>query len=474
MALIKSISGIRGTIGGLTNESLTPFNTLSFACAFASYIKEQKGGKKKKIIVARDSRVSGEAIKDIVVGALLSLGLDVIDLGMAATPTASLAVSSQKASGAVVISASHNPATWNALKLFNESGEYLDKDGIKRVIKLADKNEFEFSKEKDYGSYYFNPYLEWNHIHKIESLPLVNKKEIAKQEYKIVVDGINSVGGRAIAHILEMLGVKEMVAINDSVDGKFAHNPEPLAKNLRKLFQVVKKEKADLGIAVDPDVDRLAFVDEKGIFFGEEYTLVAISDYVLSNYDKLPDLYKKKYKKAAVSNLSSSRALSEICLKNKASYEASAVGEVNVVSKMKENKAVIGGEGNGGIIFPALHYGRNALVGVALFLSYLATSKKKVSEIKEGLPKFELIKDKLELNNRQDLAKVYSFLKSEYRKIAKVSTIDGIKIDWPDAWVHVRASNTEPILRIYAEARDKLVAEKKVSEVKRKILANIR
>ena len=472
MPIIKSISGIRGTIGGLPGDNLTPVDILKFACAYGMYIKNLQATNKPKIVLGRDSRISGESVKSIIVGGLLSLGIDVIDLGMAATPTVAMAVASQEAQGGIIISASHNPQGWNALKLLNSYGEFLSAEAGLNVLSLADEDNFKYVSEDKMGIYIFNPYLEWDHIHKIEKLPLVNRDLVKAQNYKIVVDGINSIGAKAISHVLEMLGVSRQIIINDSLDGRFAHNPEPLEKNLGEIMSRVKEEVADLGIVVDPDVDRLAIIDENGKMIGEEYTLVAISDYVLANFSIFEELYPHKYSLGAVSNFSSSRALRDVVAKYNGKYEASAVGEVNVVSKMKEIKAVIGGEGNGGIIFPELHYGRDALVGVALFLSYLAKSGKKVSRIKKGLPAYFMVKDRLVLDDGINLDIILEKLKEEY-KLEKITDIDGIKIDFQDSWAHLRASNTEPILRIYTEARTKLEAQELSNKMKAKVLSYV-
>jgi len=472
MPLIKSISGIRGVVGNEIGENLTPLDVFKFASAYGELIKENHSQGKAKIILGRDSRQSGEMIKNIVTGALLALGLDVIDLGMSTTPTVEMAVISQSAQGGIIITASHNPQGWNALKLLNNQGEFLSaQDGLK-VLELAEQNKFNYLKEAELGAYFFNPYLEWDHINKIMALPLINKEAVEKRNFKIVVDGINSIGARAIPHVLEALGIKDIIVINDSLDGNFTHKPEPLAENLSEIMERVKKEKADLGIVVDPDVDRLAFIDEKGEMFGEEYTLVSISDYVLTNFEKIEAAYPGAYSKATVSNLSSSRALKDISLKHNVQYEAAAVGEVNVVDKMKSIKAVIGGEGNGGVIFPALHYGRDALVGTALFLSALALSGKKVSQLKKDLPEYFMVKDKLELTPKIKVAEILEKIKTEYQA-EKITEIDGVKIDFEEAWLHLRASNTEPIIRIYAEAKSQALVEAKIKGLKDKILSYI-
>jgi phosphomannomutase len=473
MPIIKSISGIRGTIGGGLGNNLTPPDILKFACAYGQFIKGHCLDKHPKIIIGRDSRISGEQVKNIVVGSLLSLGLDVVDLGIVATPTVAMAVITQEAQGGIIISASHNPQGWNALKLLNSSGEFLSAQDGASVLTLVDNNNFNFVPEEAVGAYFFNPYLEWDHVHRIEKMPLIEKEVIRKKDFKIIIDGINSIGAKAIPHVLEMLGVERQIVINDQLNGKFAHNPEPLEKNLGEIMKIVKVEKADLGIVVDPDVDRLAFIDENGEMFGEEYTLVAIADYVLANFSQIEKAKPGKYKKAAVSNLSSSRALFDVVKRHGGQYAASAVGEVNVVSKMKEAKAVIGGEGNGGIIFPELHYGRDALIGTALFLSALAKSGKKVSELKQGLPVYFMVKDKLELPKNIDLAVILERIKKEYGK-EKITDIDGLKIDWQDSWAHIRASNTETILRIYTEAKIKKIAINIAREIKEKILSYIK
>jgi phosphomannomutase len=473
MSIIKSISGIRGTIGGKIGDNLTPIDVLKFSCAYAEFIKNKNKNKKSTIVIGRDSRISGEQVKSIVVGSLLSIGLDVIDLGMAATPTVAMATISQNAQGGVIISASHNPGGWNALKLLNSAGEFLSRDDGLRVLEIADDYDFNFVNESEQGKYFFNPYLEWDHINRISKLPLIEREEIKKKDFKVIVDGINSIGAKAIEHTLEMLGIKRKIIINDSMDGNFSHNPEPLEKNLGEIMNLVKQEKADLGIVVDPDVDRLALIDENGDMFGEEYTLVAISDYVLNNFNEIERSYPGVYRMGAVSNLSSSRALNDVVKKYQGTYIASAVGEVNVVEKIKENKFIIGGEGNGGVIYSPLHYGRDALVGVALFLSCLATSNKKVSEIRKALPDYFMVKDKFELDEKINISDILEMLKKEYQK-EKIIDIDGVKINFTDSWVHLRASNTEPILRIYAEARNKKDSLLLVNEVKDKILAYIK
>jgi phosphomannomutase len=473
MSIIKSISGIRGTIGGEPGNNLTPVEIIKFSSAFGVFIIGRHPEMKVKIIVGRDARVSGEMLSRLVVGNLLSLGIDIIDLGVASTPTVEMAVVSQKAQGGIIITASHNPGGWNALKLVDAQGEFLSATEGEQILALADNNQPVYVPEEQIGTYFFSPFLEWEHINKIMELSLVDKAAVKKKDFKIVVDGINSVGGKAIPHVLESLGINNVVLLNCLPNGLFAHKPEPLAENLGEIMERVKTEKADLGIVVDPDVDRLAFIDENGEMFGEEYTLVAIADYILENFAVLNELYPGKYQKATVSNLSSSRALRDVTEKHGGKYEAAAVGEVNVVTKMKELQAVIGGEGNGGVIFPALHYGRDAMLGVALFLSALAKSGKKMSELRKSLPEYFMVKDKLELTPEINVPEILQKIKIDYAS-EKITDIDGVKIDWPDSWAHLRASNTEAIIRIYAEARTKTEAKAKVDEIKAKILAYIK
>ncbi|QQG52296.1 MAG: phosphoglucosamine mutase [Candidatus Falkowbacteria bacterium] len=473
MSIIKSISGIRGTIGGEPGNNLTPVEIIKFSSAFGAFIIKRNPSIKTKIIVGRDARVSGEMVSRLVVGNLLSLGIDIIDLGISSTPTVEVAVVSQKAQGGIIITASHNPGGWNALKLIDERGEFLSAAEGEQILVLAENNQAVYVAEDRIGSYFFSPYLEWDHIDKIMALPLIDREAVAGRDFKIVVDGINSAGGKAIPHVLESLGITKISLLNCLPNGLFAHKPEPLAENLTEIMERVKSEKADLGIVVDPDVDRLAFIDENGEMFGEEYTLVAIADYILENFAVINDLYSGQYQKATVSNLSSSRALRDITEKHGGIYEAAAVGEVNVVKKMKDVKSVIGGEGNGGIIFPALHYGRDAMLGVALFLSMLAQSNKKMSEIRKSLPEYFMVKDKLELTPEINVSEILQKIKTDYAE-EKITDIDGVKIDWSDSWVHLRASNTEPIIRIYAEARTKTEAGAKVDEIKAKILAYIK
>ena len=487
MPIIKSISGFRGTIGGENGSNLTPPEILNFVVAYSLLIKEKNAdlisnGKKLKIVIGRDGRVSGEMVRSLVSASLLSNGVNVVDLGMASTPTVEMAVSFEKAQGGIIITASHNPAGWNALKFLNEKGEFLNANEGKKILEYAEKinndKTFQYAKESDLGYYVFNPTLEYNHINSILKLPLVLPEEIKKRNFKVVVDGINSVGGTIVPNLLDALGLKKenIILLNCEPNGLFAHKPEPLDENLDEIKELVIKEKADLGIVVDPDVDRLAFIDENGNMFGEEYTLVAVTDYVLKNYDSLIiELGKKglEYKKATVSNLSSSRALKDVTEKYSGTYEASSVGEVNVVDLMKKNKAIIGGEGNGGVIFPPLHYGRDALLGIALFLTALAKANKTISELKKEFPEYFMVKDRLELKDNFNFKELVEVIKQDYKE-EKITDIDGLKINWKDSWVHLRTSNTEPIMRIYAEAKSLKEARGKVAEVKLKILAYIK
>ncbi len=474
MSLIKSISGIRGNIGGQPGENFTPPDILKFALAYGTFVIENLPNIKHKIVIGRDARISGEMVKNIVVGALTSLGINVLDMGLASTPSVEMAVVSQEAQGGVIISASHNPQGWNALKLLDARGEFLANKEGERILELAERNnDFKFVSEENLGYYTLDAYLDQEHIKKILDLSLVDKKLIAQKKFKIVVDGINSVGGMIVPSLLKELGVEKIIELNCEANGQFAHRPEPIEANLTQIREKVKQEKADLGIVIDPDVDRLAFIDEKGEMFSEEYTIVAIADYVLENFSLIDSANPGKYTKNTVSNLSSSRALKDITEGRGGQYEAAAVGEVNVVTKMKEMKSVIGGEGNGGVIFPELHYGRDALVGIALFLSYLAKKNIKISDLRHEPPEYFMVKDKMDLMPGINIKGLFEQIKAGY-KSEKITDIDGVKIDWPDSWVHLRASNTEPIIRIYAEAKTLANAETKVREIKDKILAYIK
>ncbi|HUR65336.1 MAG TPA: phosphoglucosamine mutase [Chitinophagaceae bacterium] len=438
VALIKSISGIRGTIGGKPGENLTPVDIVKFTAAYGTIISDKT--RTSKIVVGRDGRISGEMVQNLVVNTLTGLGIDVIDLGLSTTPTVEVAVKMGKADGGIILTASHNPKEWNALKLLDSEGEFISAAVGAKVLELANNEDFSFAPVDKLGvAIIDNSYLQ-KHIDAILKYPLVNAKAIAKLDLKIVVDAINSTGAIYVPALLRALGVNDVVVLNGEVNGKFAHNPEPLPEHLSELSAEVVKQKAHLGIAVDPDVDRLCFVNEDGSLFGEEYTLVAIADYVLS-----------KRKGNTVSNMSSTKALKEITVKNGGEYFPSAVGEVNVVKKMKEVNAVIGGEGNGGIIVPDFHYGRDALIGIGLFLSHLANCKKGIKSLRSQYPDYFISKNKIELNNGIDVKAIFEKIKKKYKK-NPVNTEDGLKIEFDNDWVHLRTSNTEPIIRIYAES----------------------
>ncbi|MBK8089461.1 MAG: phosphoglucosamine mutase [Chitinophagaceae bacterium] len=435
MALMKSISGIRGTIGGKPGDNLTPVDIVKFTAAYGTIL-----GKGKKVIVGRDGRMSGEMVRSLVVNTLIGLGLDVVDLGLSTTPTVEMAVKFEGAAGGIILTASHNPKQWNALKLLNEKGEFISAELGLQMLAIAESEQFNFAQVDELGTYSCDDTLLQTHIDAILVHPLVNKKQIADKKFKVVVDAINSSGAEAVPALLNALGVTDITVLNAEMNGNFAHNPEPLAENLVELCSEVVKQKADLGIAVDPDVDRLCFVSNDGSLFGEEYTLVAVADYVLSNK-----------KGNTVSNLSSTRALRDVTEKHGGTYFASAVGEVNVVKKMKEVNAVIGGEGNGGIIDPHLHYGRDALIGIALFLTQLAQAGKTTAELRKTFPDYFMSKNKIDLPQGTDVKAVLAKVKDQYTSY-QVNTEDGVKIDFEKSWVHLRASNTEPIIRIYSEA----------------------
>ena len=436
MTLIKSISGIRGTIGGKPGDALTPIDIAKFTLAFGTILKQKDA---TKIVVGRDARVSGEMVHHIIIGNLISIGLNVIDLGLATTPTVEMAVTAEQADGGIIITASHNPKQWNALKLLNNKGEFISEKVGQDVLKKANSSKFEFVDVDKLGQVIHKDYLDY-HIQKILEIPYVNVEAIQAKQFKVVVDAVNSVGGIAVPALLKALGVEAIHELYCEPNGKFAHNPEPLPENLSALCSEVKQQKADIGIAVDPDVDRLALIDEKGIPFGEEYTLVSVADYVLQHKPG-----------NTVSNLSSTKALRDISKKHKVSYTASAVGEVNVVEKMKATNAVVGGEGNGGIILPELHYGRDALVGIALFLSHLATSNKSVHSLRAQYPNYVISKNKIQLEEGMDLHDIIEKIKLKYKQYPQ-NTIDGLRIDIDEDWVHLRGSNTESIIRIYAES----------------------
>lgn len=442
MTLIKSISGIRGTIGGIPGENLTPIDVVKFTAAFASMIKNKIEGRKGKFVVGRDARISGEMVEHLVIGTLTGMGIDVINAGLSTTPTVEVAIAELNCDGGIILTASHNPKQWNALKLLNEKGEFISDAEGQKVLQIAESKSFNFVDVDQLGKVTENNSLIDLHIDKVLDLELVDNSLIEKANFKIVVDGVNSTGGISIPKLLKALGVKEIIELYCEPNGHFPHNPEPLPENLSEISKIVVNEKADLGIVVDPDVDRLALVMENGEMFGEEYTLVAAADYILQNTNG-----------NTVSNLSSTRALRDITEKVGGDYFASAVGEVNVVEKMKEVSAVIGGEGNGGVIYPALHYGRDALVGVALLLTFLAKKSSSLYELRQTYPAYIISKNKIELRDSNILNNLFGYIKSQYTDYP-ISTIDGVKIDFPDGWVHLRPSNTEPIIRIYAESTD--------------------
>ena len=441
MSLIKSISGIRGTIGSRPGDGLSPLDIVKFTAAYAAFIRKSTTKKSNTIVVGRDARLSGKMVNDIVVGTLMSMGFDVVNIGLATTPTTEIAVVAEGACGGIILTASHNPKQWNALKLLNEQGEFLNDAQGKEVLRIAETEEYEFADVDNLGHEYINNTYTRRHIEQVLALDLVDVEAIKAANFTVAVDAVNSVGGTVIPQLLKELGVKNVVELNCEPTGHFAHTPEPIPKNLTGISNLMKKGIADVGFVVDPDVDRLAIVMENGEMFVEEYTLVAVADYILS---KTPG--------ATVSNLSSSRALRDVTLAHGCSYSASAVGEVNVVTKMKETGAVIGGEGNGGVIYPAAHYGRDALVGVALFLTLLAKSGKKVSELKKQYPAYAIAKNKVELTPDVDVDAILKAIKTKYAA-EKVTDIDGVKIDFENSWVHLRKSNTEPIIRIYSEAQ---------------------
>ena len=446
MTLIKSISGIRGTIGGEVGENLTPIDIVKFTIAYTRFIASKNNAKRLKIVVGRDARISGEMVNDIIEGTLLGCGADVINVGLCTTPGTEMAVITHKADGGIIITASHNPKQWNALKLLNEKGEFLnDKEG-KQVLALAEQDDFLFPDVDTIGKVISREDFNSTHIEQVLALNLVDVEKVKACKFKVVVDAVNSIGGVVIPALLEKLGC-EVVKLNCEPTGHFAHNPEPLPQNLTEISEVIVREGADLGVVVDPDVDRLALVNEDGTMFGEEYTLVAVADYILS-----------REKGNTVSNLSSSRALSDITVAHGGEYSASAVGEVNVVTKMKEVGAVIGGEGNGGVIYPELHYGRDALVGVALFLTYLAEQGCSMTELRKKYPAYYASKNKIELTPAIDVDKLLLTMKERYSH-ERVNDIDGVKIDFAEHWVHLRKSNTEPIVRIYTEAKSQEYAD---------------
>ena len=457
MALIKSISGIRGTIGGKVGDNLTPLDVVKFTAAFGSWLMRNAKTENKKIVVGRDARISGPMVDALVESTLVGLGMDVVNIGMASTPTTEIAVQKENACGGIIITASHNPKQWNALKLLNEKGEFLsDKDG-KEVLALAEADQYTFAEVDDLGKVTRKNDYNQIHIDEVLKLKLVNVEAIIKANFSVAIDCVNSAGGLVLPQLLQALGVNNIVQLNCEATGQFAHNPEPLPANLTEISETLKKGGADVGFVVDPDVDRLAVICEDGSMFGEEYTLVSVADYVL------------RYTKGnTVSNLSSTRALNDVTVAHGGSYAAAAVGEVNVVTKMKETNAVIGGEGNGGVIYPESHYGRDALVGIALFLSLLAEEKIKVSELRKKYPSYFISKNKIQLTPEINVDNILLQMKEKYAN-ERVNDIDGVKIDFADSWVHLRKSNTEPIIRIYSEAH----SEKEADDLAKKIMSEI-
>lgn len=454
MSLIKSISGIRGTIGGNAGEGLSGTDIVKFTAAYASYIKDTYKGDSHAIVVGRDGRLSGPMVSHLVVGTLMSMGFDVINIGMASTPTTELAVTGEKACGGIIITASHNPVQWNALKLLDSNGEFLTDKAGKEVIRRAAEDDYLFADVFDLGHEYKNDTWDLRHIDMVKNLKLVDCDAIRNAGFKVVVDCINSVGGRVIPMLLRSLGVNDIVELNCEPTGKFAHTPEPIPANLTQISEVMKDAGANVGFVVDPDVDRLAIVMENGEMFVEENTLIAIADYVLAHTPG-----------STVSNLSSSRGLRDVTRAHGCEYNAAAVGEVNVVAKMKETGAVIGGEGNGGVIYPEIHYGRDALVGIALFLTLMAKSGKRVSEIKASLPQYQIAKNKIELTPDIDVDAILEAVKQTFAS-EEINDIDGVKIDFSDSWVHLRKSNTEPIIRIYSEAATMEEADRLAQRIK--------
>ena len=451
MTLIKSISGIRGTIGGKVGDNLTPVDAVKFASAYGTFLKNNRDSSQAQndklvVVIGRDARISGPMIHNLVVNTLVGLGIDVIDLGLSTTPTVEVAVPLEKADGGIILTASHNPKQWNALKLLNEKGEFLSGADGAKILEIAEAEAFDFVDVDSLGEITINDSYMDIHIDEVLELPLVDAEAVAKRKFKVVVDGVNSTGGIVIPNLLEQMGV-EVVKLYCEPNGHFPHNPEPLKEHLGDICKLVVEEKADFGIVVDPDVDRLAFISNDGEMFGEEYTLVAVADYVLS---KTPG--------NTVSNMSSSRALRDITNKHNGSYQASAVGEVNVVELMKATNAIIGGEGNGGIIYPELHYGRDSLVGVALFLTHLASLDMTVAELRASYPQYYMSKNKIELTPQIDVDAILEAMTEKYKN-ENISTIDGVKIDFPTEWVHLRKSNTEPIIRIYTEAPTQAAAD---------------
>ena len=446
MSLIKSISGIRGTIGGKVQENLTPIDAVIFAAAYGTWLKQHQDKEKIKVVIGRDARISGEMIQNLVQYTLIGLGIDVVNIGLSTTPTVEIAVPMEQADGGIILTASHNPKEWNALKLLNNKGEFIDAEDGASVLKIAQENDFNFASVDNLGEIFINDAYMDIHIDEVTQLPLVNTEAIKNRKFRVVVDGVNSTGGIIIPNLLKELSV-EVIKLYCEPNGNFPHNPEPLKEHLSDICKKVVEEKADFGIVIDPDVDRLAFICENGEMFGEEYTLVACADYIL-----------QKNKGNVVSNLSSSRALRDIAEKHNVGYYAAAVGEVNVVTEMKRTNAVIGGEGNGGIIYPELHYGRDALVGIVLFLSLLAEKNCTVKQLRDSYPAYFMSKNKIQLTEAINPEEILKKMEKKYTN-EQISTIDGLKIDFADCWVHLRKSNTEPIIRIYTEAKNQNEAD---------------
>lgn len=457
MTLIKSISGIRGTIGGKAGDSLTPTDIIKFTAAYSIQLKEKFGNETLKVVVGRDARISGEMVNRLVTGTLSAMGINVVDLGLSTTPTVEMAVTYHKAHGGIILTASHNPKQWNALKLLNEKGEFISDSEGKALLEIAEQEDFEWAFIDEVGKIDRNYDAIKHHIESILDLELVDVVAISNANFKVAVDAVNSTGGISIPDLLKELGVDQVLELYCEPNGDFPHNPEPLPENLTEISRVIKEKGADVGFVVDPDVDRLAIVMENGEMFGEEYTLVAVADYILQHQ-----------KGNTVSNMSSTRALRDVTEKTGGTYAASAVGEVNVVEIMKQTQAVIGGEGNGGIIYPELHYGRDALVGIALFLTYLAKTGKKVSELRAAYPSYFISKNKIQLNPEMDVDGILETMAKRYAH-EDVSTIDGVKINFAQEWVHLRKSNTEPIIRIYAESNSQENADSLAKKIMNEI-----
>ena len=457
MTLIKSISGIRGTIGGHSGDGLSPLDIVKFTAAFAQWTAQQSKADRVRIVVGRDARISGNMVRDLVVGTLVGMGIDTVDIGLATTPTTEIAVTGEKADGGIILTASHNPRQWNALKLLNDKGEFLTAADGAQVLQIADKGDFVFADIDHIGTVTQKDYTD-THIDKVLALKLIDPKVIEQANFSVAIDCVNSVGGIVLPKLLKKLGVKNIIELFTTPDGNFGHNPEPIPENLTEISDTMKKCKADVGFVVDPDVDRLAIINEDGSMFGEEYTIVAVSDYVLSHTPG-----------NTVSNLSSSRALADVTKKHGGCYNAAAVGEVNVTTKMRETGAIIGGEGNGGVIYPESHYGRDALVGIALFLTHLAQQKMTCSQLKVTYPQYFISKNKIQLSDGIDVDDILAQVKEKYAD-ERINDIDGVKIDFAESWVHLRKSNTEPIIRIYAEAHTEneaaALAEKIIDDIK--------